>query len=246
MILRLEQAGFTYPGSASPALRDCDLELDTSKVTVLIGSNGAGKSTLIRLLTGQLIGYSGRYAIDGREPDLRKGDLLARHRFGYVPDVPVLEPHLTGLEMLRMAASFRGIGEARVPDLIRPYAEMFEMGDWLEGKSCDAYSKGMRKKVSLTMGLFGDLAYTFLDEPFDGLDPISIHNLKRHLRERLARGAGVLLSSHMLDVAEKVADDVVLLKGGWIVYAGGFQALLRERPDGASNLEEIYFKLFMK
>jgi ABC-2 type transport system ATP-binding protein len=244
MLLRLASIGFTYPGAAAPALRNVDLELDTSLITVLVGSNGAGKSTLIRLLTGQLAGYSGSYSLDGEEAEVLRGELMARHRFGYAPDIPILEPHLTGLEMIRMVGSFRGLDAAAVAGELRPFTEAFELGEWLSDKTCDAYSKGMRKKVSLVMGFLGNPAYTFLDEPFDGLDPISIYNFKKLLRSRAERGTGALLSSHMLDAAEKVGDHLIAFKDGSAIHSGSFRALLEEGGTGAKDLEEVYFRLF--
>lgn len=242
MRLQLREIGFTYPGAPAPALRSVDLELDTALVTVLIGGNGAGKSTLIRLLTGQLAGYSGSYSLDGKEAEVSRGELLARHRFGYAPDYPILEPHLSGLEMIRMVGSFRGMDETAVAEALRPFEDAFEMGDWLRDKACEAYSKGMRKKVSLVMGFIADPVYAFLDEPFDGLDPVSIYNFKKLLRSRAARGAGVLLSSHMLDAAGKVGDHLIAFKDGTAAHSGPFTALIEE--GGAGDLEEFYFRLF--
>lgn len=244
MRIQLADIGFTYPGAPAPALRAVDLEMDTSLITVLIGSNGAGKSTLIRLLTGQLAGYSGSYALDGMEAEVLRGELMARHRFGYAPDVPILEPGLTGLEMIRMTGSFRGLDEAAVAGELRPFAEAFELGDWLADKTCDAYSKGMRKKVSLVMAFLGDPVYAFLDEPFDGLDPIAIYNFKKLLKSRAARGTGALLSSHMLDAAEKVGDHLIAFKEGSPIHSGGFRELLEENGAGAKDLEEVFFRLF--
>lgn len=249
MRLRLSEVDFSYPGTGALALDQCSLELDTAAITVLVGNNGAGKSTLIRLLTGQLTGYAGRYTLgegpSEKEADVLRGELLARHRFGYVPDVPVLDPRLTGLEMILMVGSFRGLSQERTLEQLEPYKEIFDLGDWLAASTCGKYSKGMKKKVSLVLGFLGDLAYSFLDEPFDGLDPIAIYHLKRHLKLRKERGIGALLSSHMLDAAEKVADDLALMKSGRTVYSGNFQTLLDSRPTG-TGLEEIYFEYFLK
>lgn len=123
--------------------------------------------------------------------------------------------------------------------------EIFDLGDWLGNMICAEYSKGMRKKVSLVVGFIGNPAYAILDEPFDGLDPIAIHNLKKHLKERREAGMGSLLSSHMLDAAEKVADGVMILKNGMTAYSGSYQDLLGARPEG-TGLEEIYFEYFAK
>jgi ABC-2 type transport system ATP-binding protein len=245
MKINLSDLSFTYPGSREPALRDCALELDGSSVTVMVGNNGAGKSTLIRLLTGQLLGFTGGYAIDGEAPEIRRGELLARHRFGYVPDIPVLDSHLTGLESILLAGSFRGLGREQTLAQVKTFAGMFDLGDWLGDAPSVKYSKGMRKKVSLVIGFLGDPAYVFLDEPFDGLDPIAIFNLKRHLKERKDRGLGALLSSHMLDAAEKVADAIVIMKAGRAVFSGSYRKLQESRPPGA-NLEEIYFGYFLE
>ncbi len=245
MKLTLTNLAFTYPASPRPALQSFSLTLDTSRITVLVGNNGAGKSTLIRLLTGQLLGYSGSYALNGAEADPLLGELLPRHRFAYVPDIPVLDPLLTGMEVAEMAGSFRGMANDRVLTELGTYAALFDLGDWFMGATCDKYSKGMRKKASLVTGFLGDPDYVFLDEPFDGLDPVAIYNLKKHLKDRRARGLGVLLSSHMLDAAEKVADELIIMKHGTPAYAGGFQDLLDARPDGAA-LDEIYFEYFSK
>lgn len=245
MLLTLSDLAFTYPGSPHPALRDCSLRLDTSVVTVLVGNNGAGKSTLIRLLTGQLLGYAGRYRLDGAEAEPLMGELLARYRFGYVPDVPVLDPLLTGAESAEMAGAFRGMDRDRILAELESFAALLDLGEWYGGLTCDGYSKGMRKKAALVIGFLGDPAYVFLDEPFDGLDPVAIFHLKRYLKERRARGLGCLVSSHMLDAAEKVADGLIIMKAGVPAYAGGFKALLESRPEGAT-LDEIYFEYFAK
>ncbi|MEO6097890.1 MAG: ABC transporter ATP-binding protein [Fibrobacteria bacterium] len=245
MFLTLSSLAFTYSGASHPALRPCSLELDTSVITVLVGNNGAGKSTLIRLLTGQLLGFQGTYLLDGARAEPLKGELLARYRFGYVPDIPVLDPLLTGAEAAEMAGSFRGMDRARILGELEAYAALFDLGDWYGGLTCDKYSKGMRKKAALVIGFLGEPQYVFLDEPFDGLDPVAIYHLKRHLKDRRARGLGCLVSSHMLDAAEKVADELIIMKDGNTVYTGGFKALLDSRPAGAA-LDEIYFEYFAK
>jgi ABC-2 type transport system ATP-binding protein len=162
-----------------------------------------------------------------------------------VPDIPVMDPLLTGLEVAEMAGSFRGMPRKAIEAELAGYAGLFDLGDWFGSMTCDTYSKGMRKKTSLIVGFLGDPDYVFLDEPFDGLDPIAIFNLKKHLKKRRERGLGGLLSSHMLDAAEKVADELVIMKDGTPAYAGSYAALLESRPRGTA-LEEIYFEYFLK
>lgn len=240
--MRIELSGirFRYTPRSDEALRGCDLALDGARITVLMGHNGAGKSTLIRLLTGQLFGYAGEYRIDGKPQESLKGEILHRNRIGYAPDVPALEPHLTGAEMIAMAASFRGLAEADVEAASAPFRDHFELGSWLGNKTCSEYSKGMAKKVSLAMAFIGEPDFHILDEPFDGLDPLAGRNLRRLLEERRDAGHGTLLSSHALDAAEKVAEDVVLIRSGSIAFAGDREAL--RAAGGEAGLEDFYLR----
>ncbi len=246
MRLELSNLSFTYPGAAAAALNDCSLGLDTGRVTLLAGGNGAGKSTLIRLLTGQLMGYSGSYHIDGSPAQVEKGELPARHRFGYAPEIPVLDSVLTAAEIIELVGEFRGLSRDSAAEDFTALKHAFDIGDWAEAQVCGEYSKGMRKKTALCIALIGDPDYAFLDEPFDGLDPISIFRLKNYLQQRRDRGRGVLLSSHLLDVAEKIADDVVLIKQGSILYQGGCAALTGGSEGHTGSLDEIYFELYSR
>ena len=239
--IRLSGIRFRYAPGAADALRGCDLVMDAGRITVLMGQNGAGKSTLIRLLTGQLLGYNGEYRIDGESQQPKRGEILHKNRIGYMPDAPALESHLTGEEMIRMAAGFRGLPEGRFRESLAPYRERFELESWLEDRTCSEYSKGMAKKVSLVMAFIGDPVFHILDEPFDGLDPLAVLNLRRLLEACRAEGRGALVSSHALDAAEKVADDVVLMRGGEIAFAGEMESL-RASQAGAGGLEAFYMR----
>ena len=157
----------------------------------MVGNNGAGKSTLIRLLTGQLYGYAGSYKLDGHEADTLKGELLARHGFSYVPDIPILDPPLTGMEVCEMAGSFRGLAAERVESGLSDHAELFDLGEWFGGVTCDKYSKGMRKKTSLVIGIPGrpGLRHSWTN-PSTAWIPCAIYNLKRHLKDGRRGGLG--------------------------------------------------------
>ncbi len=246
MRLELSKISFTYPSAAVPALKNCTLSLNTGRVAILAGSNGAGKSTLMRLLTGQLMGYSGSYRVDDAPADVRKGEMMARHRFGYSPEVPILDAVLTAGEIVSLVGEMRGLDKATVTEEFTALKHAFDLGDWSENQVCGEYSKGMRKKTALCIALIGNPDYAFLDEPFDGLDPISILRLKHHLQERRDRGLGVLLSSHLLDVAEKIADDVVLLKQGQVLYQGSCAALTGGSEGHVGSLDQIYFDLYSR
>lgn len=234
---------FTYPGAAGPSLSGCDFSLDTREVTLLVGDNGAGKSTAIRLLTGQLAGFAGTYSVDGAPAAVLRGGLLALQGWGYSPDHPVLDPYLTGAEILDFVRRRRSLEEGEYRDQLDALREALGLQEWLEDGLCREYSKGMRKKVGLAIAFLGRLSYAFLDEPLDGLDPLTTHGLKGLIARRRAAGQGVLLSSHQLDATEKLADQVIFMKQGRILFAGGRRALL-ERWAHKGSLEEIFLELY--
>lgn len=234
--------GFTYPGAAAPSLSHCGFSLDTREVTLLLGDNGAGKSTAIRLLTGQLAGFSGCYLVEGEPVSMLRGEVLATMPWGYSPDQPVLDPYLTGREVLDFVRR-RGLEEAEFEVRLADLRKTLALGEWLEDGLCREYSKGMQKKVGLAIAFLGKLSYAFLDEPFDGLDPITAHGLKALILRRKSEGAGMLLSSHQLDSAGKLADRILFMKQGRILHAGSMQSLLDRWPH-LGSLEEIFLEIY--
>ena len=243
MHIECRDIDFTYPGAAAPSLSQCSFRLDTRAVTLLLGDNGAGKSTVIRLLTGQLAGFSGRYSIDGEPASILRGELLASRGWGYAPDQPVLDPYLTGLEVLDFVGRRRGLGKEEYQVQLAALRKTLALAEWLEDGLCREYSKGMQKKVGLAVAFLGRLSFAFLDEPFDGLDPVTAHGLKALILQRKSEGRGVLLSSHQLDAAGKVADQILFMKRGRILHAGSMQRLLDQWPH-LGSLEEIFLEIY--
>lgn len=206
-----------------------DLELPRGSFVGLIGHNGAGKSTLLRMLTGLLQPSEGQVLVDGI--DVHAEPREARTRLGAVPERPALYTYLTAREWLEFVAEVRG-GTDQIDELLQA---MDLTGD--ADRLIREFSQGMRRKAALAAALLGHPPVVVLDESLNGLDPPSSARVKSLLRERVDAGTTVLLSTHVVDTVEKVADRVVMLAHGRVVAdedartlpPGGLEALFLER-----------------
>jgi ABC-2 type transport system ATP-binding protein len=178
----------------------------------LIGPNGSGKTTLLRAVGGVIRPDAGAVRIDGC--DLAREPLAAKSRLGFAVDPTLLPGALTGRQCLALFAGARGLGA--VPEATLALAAELGFAPWLE-RPVESYSLGTRQKLGILCGLVGEPPLLVLDEPLNGLDPLSAYELKRYLARRVADGsAGVLLATHGLEVAERFITRAVLLLGGEI------------------------------
>ena len=217
--------GVTKRYGAVLGLNDVSLEV-TPGITGLIGPNGAGKTTFLRLITGLLRASSGRARVLG-------GDVWSepavRGRLGYCPDGEKLWGWMTGLTFVRTLGTLSGLppeealrrGELRLAEL--------ELTDAAH-KPISQYSRGMRQKVKLAQAVLHDPELLILDEPLNGVDPLSRHQILSMLRARAAAGASVLVSSHVLHELDGFVDRVILLQRGRLL-AEGSVASIRELMD---------------
>lgn len=220
------------------ALDRLDLQVDAGEVHGFLGPNGSGKSTTIRILLGLLRADAGSVSVLGRDP-WRDAVRLHEH-LAYVPGEVSLWPNLTGGEVIDLLARMRGgIDEAR-------RAELLERFGLDPTKQCRSYSKGNRQKVALVAALSADVELLLLDEPTAGLDPIMAAEFQEVVREEVARGRTVLLSSHILGEVESLCDRVSIIRDGRTVLAGRLRDLRGAsrtsvtvrlaRPDGLDDL----------
>jgi ABC-2 type transport system ATP-binding protein len=235
--LPLDIRGLTRRYGSVVAVSGLDLTVRSGEVLGFLGPNGAGKTTTLRIAAGLLKPDEGEVWVGGVA--LGKEPLLAKARLGFVPDRPFLYERLTAREFLEfVAALYRvapGTAAARAEELIA----RLELGE-VAGQLVETYSLGMRQKLSLAAALLHDPALLMLDEPMVGLDPRGARALKDLLRERAARGLGVLVSTHLLDVAERLCDRVVILDRG-LKRAEGSLAELRGGRD--ASLEDLFLEL---
>ncbi len=219
------------------AVKGVDLTIGRGEIVAFLGPNGAGKTTTIKLLTGLLRPTTGSAAILGH--DIQADALAAKALFGYVPDTPNLYGKLKGWEYLRFMARLYRVptaeAEARAAELLRLFELTEAASDLIEG-----YSHGMSQKMALAGALVHAPRVLFLDEPTVGLDPRSARTIKDLLGQLRAQGVTVFLSTHILEIAERMADRVVIINKGEIIAAGTVAEL---RHGGSGTLEDIFLDL---
>jgi len=206
-----------------PIVRDVRFQVPAGQLVGLIGPNGAGKSTTIKTILGLLRHVDGDVRI-GSGDGAGTGD--ARGRFAYVPEQPVLYEYFTLWEHLRLAAAAFGIEEER----FRPRAEELLRRFRLDGVRHELpirFSKGMQQKLMLTIGFMLEPDVYIVDEPFVGLDPRATRDFLELLDSERSRGAGVLMSTHVLDTAERICDAFVLIDSGSVVAQGSLDDVRR-------------------
>jgi len=204
----------------------------------LVGPNGAGKTTTLRALAGILTPTRGRLLLDGH--DIQRDPIAAKARFGYVPDTPNLYGKLKGWEFLRFMARLYRVPTARAEHRAAELLRLFDLTD-AASDLIEGYSHGMSQKMALAGALVHDPQVLFLDEPTVGLDPKSARLIKDLLGQLRSRGVAVFLSTHILEIAERMCDRVVIINKGEIV-AVGTVAELRSR-GGQGSLEDIFLSL---
>ena len=219
------------------AVRRLSFEVRAGEILGFLGPNGAGKTTTLRVCAGLLRPDEGEIQVAGfslaREP--RK----ARASMGFVPDRPFLYERLTAREFLEFVAALydvpTGTAQARADELLERLELASPADDLIE-----TYSHGMRQKVSLAAALIHDPPLVMLDEPLIGLDPLGARTLKDLLHERSARGLGVLVSTHLLEVAERLCDRVVILSRGEKLAEGTLAELRGGRAQ--ATLEDVFLE----
>jgi ABC-2 type transport system ATP-binding protein len=206
-----------------------------------LGSNGAGKTTTLRMLCGLLKPTSGTALIDGI--DIVAEPLAAKARLGYLDEEPFVHPHLTGREFLHFVADlYRMPRGAQREERMARLLNLFDLAT-KDGELIGSYSHGMRQKIGLASLLIREPAVLLLDEPTNGLDPRSARLVKDLLEELAARGTTVLLSTHILEVAQALCRRVAIIDRGRIVAVGTMEELRVQAGSAGANLEELFLQL---
>ncbi len=221
------------------AVDDVSFQVHGGEVFGFLGPNGAGKTTTIKMIVGLLQPSSGVVKVAGYDVQLQP--LRAKASSGYVPDTPNLYPKLSGRELLRFVGDLyqmnRQQTEHRIEELLRLF-ELIEAGD----DPIDSYSHGMQQKTALAAALMHDPKVLILDEPTVGLDPKSARLIKDILRQMADRGAAVFLSTHILEIAERMCDRIGIINKGKLVAVGTMDEL-RAGGSGETSLEDIFLSL---
>src|SRR3954452_21629110 len=233
----IELRGVTKTFGPKRAVDQLDLHVRAGELFAFLGPNGAGKTTTIKMVCGLLAPTSGVVRIGGL-PATRQE---ARQLLAYVPDQPYLYEKLTGREFLRFVVEMYGLdrrlAERRLAELI----ETFEMADFVD-ELCENYSQGMKQRVVFASALVHDPKVLIVDEPLVGLDPRSAGIVKDLFIAQARSGVAVLMSTHLLSIAEELADTIGIIDRGRMLLQGTL-AEIRERAQMHGPLEELFLKL---
>lgn len=221
------------------AVQDVSFQVRGGEIFGFLGPNGAGKTTTLKMIVGLLKPTSGTARVAGH--DIQTQALLAKAACGYVPDEPNLYNKLSARELLRFVGDLYNLAPEQVArrtdDLLRLF-ELTSAGD----DTIDSYSHGMQQKTSLAAALLHDPRALILDEPTVGLDPRSARMIKDILRQIADRGAAVMLSTHILEIAERMCDRIGIINKGQLIAIGTLEEL-RTLGKGEHSLEDIFLEL---
>lgn len=231
----LEVHGLAKHFGDNLAVAGIDLEVDAGTIFGIVGPNGAGKTTTLSMITGLLRPDAGTVIVHGA--DVWQDPTAAKRQMGVLPDRLRLFDRLTGNQLLFYAGVLRGLPADTVRERVAQLASSFGLEDALSRLVAD-YSAGMVKKLSLAAALIHSPRLLVLDEPFESVDPVSAANVIEILRKYVAAGGTVVLSSHSMDLIERVCDSVAIIVDGLVLASGTVSAV---RGDG--SLEEKFVEL---
>jgi len=221
------------------ALNGMTLRIGRGEIFGFLGPNGAGKTTTIRILTGLLQPTSGSARIGGH--DLATDPLAARAIMSFIPDTPYLYEKLTAREYIHFVAGLYKTPPEVATRRMEELLEVFELADRADDL-IEGYSHGMRQKTVMIAALVHDPQVLFLDEPTVGLDPRSAKLMRDVYRQLAARGATIFLSTHILEIAERMCDRIGIVQNGKLIALGTMDEL-RQLAAQNTSLEDIFLEL---
>ncbi len=231
----LEIKGLTKCYGEKKAVDDLSLHIAPGTIYGFIGHNGAGKTTTLKSAAGILDFDEGEILINGIS--IKKDPLACKRLFAYIPDNPDLYEYMTGIKYLNFIADIFGVNPEDRRERIEKYAALFELTDDL-AQPVSAYSHGMKQKLAIISAWIHSPRLIIMDEPFVGLDPKAAHILKGMMRELCDAGGAIFFSTHVLEVAERLCDQVAIIKGGRLIRSGTMSEV-----KGDDSLEEVFLEL---
>jgi len=238
--LAVETKGLRRVFGEFVAVDGIDLAVPTGSFFGFLGPNGAGKSTTIKCLTGLLRPSAGTMRILGL--DAIADATQVRRRVGVVPEDLALFERLTGLETLAFVGQAHALPKATIRERAAELLDVMELTA-AAGKLVADYSHGMRKKLSLAAALLPGPKLLFLDEPFEGVDAVASRQLRQLLQRFVERGGTVFLTSHVLEIVERLCDHVGVIHRGRLVAQGPFEELRKGADGQGRSLEELFLEL---
>ncbi|GLB46737.1 ABC transporter ATP-binding protein [Philodulcilactobacillus myokoensis] len=226
--------------SQIPVLKDISFDVKDGELVGLIGLNGAGKSTTINHIIGILKPFSGTIMINGKTIENDNRDY--KKQIAYIPEIPVLYPELTLKEHLEMTMMAYHLNHTQAWKEAKRLLRIFRLDNKLNWFPAN-FSKGMKQKVMIVCAFITNAKLFIIDEPFLGLDPLAVSDLIDLIKQQKQKGSSILMSTHVLDTAERFCDRFVLIHGGKIRTEGTLEQLRKKFPHAGSSLNDIYLSL---
>ncbi|WP_423461962.1 ABC transporter ATP-binding protein [Promicromonospora sp. MS192] len=236
----IEVAGLRKSFGDHRVLDGVDLVVAAGSVYVLLGPNGAGKTTMVNILSTLLTADAGVVRVGGH--DVRRSAALVRARIGVTGQFSAIDPFLTGRENLRLMADLAHLGRVDAARDVAALLDRFDLVDAADRRAL-TWSGGMKRRLDLAMTLITRPRLIFLDEPTTGLDPRSRREVWQVVRDQVADGVTVLLTTQYLDEADALADRVGVLDGGRLVAEGTPAELKAQVPGESTNLDDVFLAL---
>ena len=231
----LEIKNLTKTYGTKKAVDNLSLTVKDGELCAFIGKNGAGKTTTIKCVCGIIDFDNGEIIVNGK--NIKQEPLDAKQTFAYIPDNPSMYDFMTAISYLNFVCDIYKVNKKDRRERIEMYASLFEIKENL-GQEISSFSHGMKQKLAIISALVHNPKLIILDEPFVGLDPTSTHKLKNIMKDLTKLGVSIFFSTHILEVAEKLCDHVIILNDGKIVKQGTMKEVL-----GDESLENIFLEL---
>ncbi|PSL50232.1 ABC-2 type transport system ATP-binding protein [Chitinophaga niastensis] len=227
----------TYKGSDEPTLKGLSFQFPEGKIAGLLGPNGAGKTTTISILCGLVRGDSGEVVIHGLKQEAAHREAI-KHIIGIVPQQIALYPQLSAVENLTYFGNLYGFKGKALQQKIMHYLEIFGL-EKSAHKEIHKYSGGMKRRANIIAAILHDPQLLILDEPTAGVDVQSRGMILQFLRDYNSRGASILYTSHLLEEAQSLCEDVVIMDEGKMIVQGNPLKLIEQHP-ACQNLEDVF------
>ena len=220
------------------ALEGLNLDIERGEFFAFLGANAAGKTTTIKLITGLLRPTAGDAWLCGHH--VQEAPLLARRELGFVPDVAVFYDKLTALEFMEFIADLFEMDEAKAQRLAGDLFEQFSLRPYAR-EQIEHLSHGTRQRLAIAAALLHDPKVIIIDEPMVGLDPVHVRVVKEELKARSRAGVTVFMSTHLLNIAEELADRIGIIQSGKLISLGTMGDL--RAKHGEQELEQIFLEM---
>ena len=217
------------------ALNNVSFDVNDGEIFAFIGHNGAGKTTLIKAIMGIHDFDDGEIIINRKS--IKANDIECKKEMAFVPDNPELYENMTAIDFINFICDMYEVPEKERKKNIEKYAKMFEIKNNL-GDQISSFSHGMKQKVAIIAALAHNPNILVMDEPFVGLDPKAVFDIKEVMNEMVKEGKTIFFSTHILDVAEKLCSRVAIIKNGEIVKVGSMKEI-----KGDKSLEKVFLEL---